>query len=147
MDKLEQRFFSKVEKTETCWNWVAGTDKGYGVFDLKGKKVGAHRASWIINIGQIPEGKQVNHKCRNLICVNPDHLYIGTQKDNVRDQIKDGTISRGEGRPATSLRDSDIPEIRRLISRYVYQFIIAELYGVTRSVICNINRGRTWRHL
>ena len=92
------RFWSKVNKnTESgCWEWTAGRDgHGYGKFYLHGKDIGAHRASWEIHNGKIPEaegyhGMCVLHKCDNPLCINPSHLWLGTNLDNMRDRDKKG---------------------------------------------------------
>src|SRR5688572_5586831 len=86
------RFWSKVDKTTTCWLWVGTRHyKGYGDFAPSGqKKVKAHRYSWELHKGKIPNGMQVLHRCDNPPCVNPDHLFIGTNRDNVSDAIAKG---------------------------------------------------------
>ena len=93
---LEERYWSKVVKHDGCWEWTAGTRQngGYGVIATPGKSVArggtgrqlvAHRLSWEIHNGPIPENLLVLHRCDNPPCTNPEHLYLGTQKDNVRD--------------------------------------------------------------
>jgi hypothetical protein len=79
------RFMSKVEKTKSCWIWLGShvTKEEYGRFWLQGKTVNAHRASWILFKGMIPEDKQIDHLCRNRRCVNPDHLEVVEQKENI----------------------------------------------------------------
>ena len=92
---LATRFFSKIEKAPSgCWEWIAHTDKdGYGTFNYPtgtSASIGAHRASYDYFYGDIPEGKQINHKCDNPSCVNPTHLYAGTSKDNAEDRDSRG---------------------------------------------------------
>ena len=88
----EVRFWRYVEKTESCWNWVGkGFYPGnYGSFYFKGKTRRAHRVSWILHNGEIPKGMCVCHHCDNPKCVRPDHLFLGTYKDNIWDAIKKG---------------------------------------------------------
>jgi hypothetical protein len=80
----EERFWAKVEKTETCWNWTASINThGYGMFNLGTKIRGAHRFSYELLVGSIPEGMLIDHKCHNRHCVNPEHLRLVTMKQNL----------------------------------------------------------------
>jgi hypothetical protein len=78
------RFWSKVEKTDTCWNWIAGhTGAGYGLYHFDGITQPAHRVSYEMHKGKIPEGLSIDHICHNISCVNPDHLRLATTKRNM----------------------------------------------------------------
>jgi hypothetical protein len=94
----EERFWSNVEKTDDCWIWK-GYEKscGYGGMRAYGKNWFAHRLSYTLNIGEIPEGMYVCHKCDNPICVRPDHLFLGTHKDNMADCKAKGRYVGGRG--------------------------------------------------
>ncbi len=84
-ERTEQRFWSKVNKTETCWLWMASSDhKGYGQFRLDGKNRKAHRVAYELLIGPIPDGLQIDHLCRVRHCVNPAHLEAVTCQENIR---------------------------------------------------------------
>ena len=87
-----QRFFDKINKTDNCWLWTAAMRGGYGVIKIKGKGVSAHRLSYEIHKGPIENGLLVCHKCDNRKCVNPDHLFLGTQSDNMIDCSKKGRL-------------------------------------------------------
>lgn len=79
------------EDPNGCWIWIGGkTSDGYGKFYLNGIKRRAHRVAWVIRNGQIPEGLNVLHNCDNPSCVNPDHLFLGTQIDNIIDMVSKG---------------------------------------------------------
>ena len=100
----------------------------------------AHRASWLIHKGEIPEGFIVCHSCDNPICSNPDHLYLGTYQENVRDAFNTGASKR-------KLTPDQAKEIKSLLSNGMTGSEIAKKYNVTTSTICDINRGRIWSWL
>jgi hypothetical protein len=136
-----------------CIEWHLYRNKdGYGTVSYRGKRgVRAHRLAYVrakgIDIDDI-EGMVVRHKCDNPGCVNPDHLEIGTQKDNMQDAIARGrkAMFRGSELGSSKLTESDIPAIRRLMASGVRQERIGEMFGVSQNVISQIKRGRIWRH-
>ena len=93
---MEERFWKRVQKTETCWLWTgAKNKKGYGTFYIsKYEPIGAHRFSYLLAEGKSPEELFVCHKCDNPSCVRPDHLFLGTNTDNMRDAKKKGRLKR-----------------------------------------------------
>lgn len=89
MNDDKKRIMKNCEKSDSgCWEWKKAKRNGYGQTSVLGKQEIAHRASWIIFRGEIPSGMNINHKCNNKGCVNPDHLYVGTQQENVNDMIR-----------------------------------------------------------
>jgi hypothetical protein len=139
---LECQFLTNVRKTEDCWLWEAGTHKfGYGEFRSRGVLYRAHRFSYELAFGPIGPGVEVLHTCDNPRCVNPDHLYIGSQADNGRDTaVRDRVGTR-------KLTPSDVHEIRHLIDRGDSLASIARTYGVSGTCIGWIKTGKNWKYL
>lgn len=142
------RFGAKYEAVpETgCWLWTAAVDgKGYGAFRM-GKMEQAHRASWLLHCGPIPEGMCVCHKCDTPTCVNPDHLFLGTVLDNNADRDAKGRTrgARGEHNEASKLTESDVRAIRLALGT---QTEIAASFGVDKRRIGLIRRHQAWRHV
>jgi HNH endonuclease len=148
-----ERFWNKVNKNTLsgCWEW-SGSLKcgGYGLFRVKGRLYKAHRFSWILNVGSIPKGKLVCHKCDNPKCVNPAHLFLGTHTDNARDRENKNRrpIFRGEAHPNSSLSDCQAVAIveKYKTGRYSCRALAKE-YDVASSTIHRLITKQTWRHL
>ena len=87
----EERFWNKVDKSGDCWLWTgAKTGRGYGHILINGNSISAHRYSWEIHYGKIPENMCILHRCDNPICIKPEHLFLGTQTDNIADMDRKG---------------------------------------------------------
>ena len=143
------RFWAKVDKTDSsgCWIWTgARTSAGYGQIRIQHTAYYAHRLMWIMMRGVIPYGLEILHKCDNPPCVNPDHLFMGTQSDNILDSVSKGRFNRpsGENHPKAKLTSTQVQEIRKA---KLSQRKLAHEYGVTRWAICAILSGRSWRCL
>jgi len=148
-EKQKRRFWARVLKTETCWVWQGAVDKdGYGACSYVGepnKKV--HQLAYEELVGQIPEGFGVCHTCDNPPCVRPEHLFLGTQADNLADMRAKGRQVRGEQHGMRKLNESDVINIRLLKQERVPQWRIAKWYNITDSAVSNIIRNKRWAHL
>lgn len=135
-----QRFLEKVEIRESgCHEWICSVNRGgYGKFYYEGKCNTAHRVSYILFNGKIPDNLFVLHKCDNRICVNPEHLFLGSGKDNIRDMDK--KKRRGTKCPLTN---SQVDEIREMLRNRYSQQKIAEKFNVGQTVISRIKLGQT----
>lgn len=142
----EERFWKKVKKAENgCWEWQASCDKkGYGQIRFNGTMIKAHRKMWEIVKGPIPEGLCVLHRCDNPPCVNPDHLFLGTMKDNSQDMVKKGRCAWN----SVKLTANQIIEIRKQYTTgSVLYRELAEKHGVAVSTIGSIIRKETWKKI
>lgn len=145
-------FWPRVQKTDTCWLWTASiTSRGYGQCFFHQKVSTTHRVSYILNYGCIPDNLHVCHHCDVRHCVRPDHLFLGTNKDNLQDASQKNRISRthqkrGSDHPLSKLTNTDVMEIRDLSSRMT-QSEIARLYNVRQNTIFCILSGQTWSWL
>lgn len=149
-ESAENRFWKFVKKTEDCWLWTGTiTYRGHGRFrDGSSRNMGAHRFSWELHFGSIPEGLFVCHKCDNPPCVNPNHLFLGTHADNMEDMRKKHRAAHGENHGTNKLLEKDIYAIRDKLSEGVFTIAeVAKLYGVSPSLVSKISQGRIWRHL
>lgn len=95
---IADRFWAKVNRGDDCWEWAGGRNQGtgYGFFSVRSRTIGAHRAAWEVANGPIPAGIDVLHRCDNPPCVRPDHLFLGTHRDNMRDMRAKGRWSNGD---------------------------------------------------
>lgn len=140
-ERKKELFHSHLDKTGGCWIWRGALSKwGYGKFSLvTGSHSLAHRVSYEIYNGDIPKGLCVLHKCDVPACVNPKHLFIGTNKDNTDDAMR-------KGRNVKKLSPEKVREIRMMFLSST-QDEIAELYGVSQSCISAVRVGSTWGHV
>jgi len=146
IETIEQN--SIPEPNSGCWLWTGyATGAGYGATRRAGKWVLAHRLSYELYKSDIDAGIVVRHRCDNSICVNPDHLEIGSAGDNVRDSVRRGRISRGERRPAAKLTAAQVIAIRAQHAEGIPNRVIAEMFGVSADNIRLIAKRRAWRHV
>lgn len=147
MRSLQERFDDKYipEPTSGCWLWSAmAGGEGYGRIKIGGARHSAHRVSWALHKGAIPSGLHVLHRCDTPACVNPDHLFLGTDADNRADKMRKGRQARGEGISHSKLsRD----EVDLIVKDGRPNTRIAADYGVSPSTISLIKRGTVWSFL
>lgn len=148
----EERLLSKVQKTKSCWNWISSSvsdsGNGYGILRVDGKSIHAHRVSYELYIGPIEDSLYVLHKCDNKLCVNPNHLFLGTHKENMEDKVKKNIQMKGEDVPSSMLNKKQVLEIRYKYSLGNTSFRkLAKEYKVSYSCINYVIDRRTWKHL
>jgi len=136
---VSDRFLAKVIKNdEGCWEWKATTANGYGQMKVDGVKCLAHRLSYELHKGPIAKGLVVRHKCDNKLCVNPEHLELGTHADNSRDMLE-------RGRSVSRKLDKDkADEIRHLYQKGFTQVQLSEMFEVSRTSVRLILYGETY---
>lgn len=149
---LEERFWEKVDVRgeNECWEWKGSRRNGYGRFFDGKSNVSAHRLSWEMKNGKTENNKiKVLHRCDNPPCVNPSHLFLGTQADNVVDMKNKGRLvsPKGENNGVHVLRESDVLEIRRMKKAGISQNGIAKIIGISKSCVKHVWSGRTWKWL
>ena len=149
------RFWKNVDKTGNCWEWTGSRSNNYGQMSIKCKTVKAHRISWEIHNGPIPHidgvdyrGTCVCHKCDNRGCVNPDHLFIATNAENLKDRDRKGRQSRGEDHCCAVLTKNQVIIIRKWYSYGdIGQRPLAKYFSVSRRTISAIVHRKTWKHI
>ena len=150
-NNIDDRLCAYIRKTPTCWIWVGHKNEhGYGIITNENKKqVKAHRFIYEQTYGAIPPKMNALHKCDNPACVNPQHIYLGTQKDNVRDMMERNRggykAMGGDDHPNRKITMDKANEIRRLWSLGgVFQRELGEKFGISQAVVSKILRGQAW---
>lgn len=147
MDLAERIARSETTPLE-CWPWYGPlTNDGYGLARIKGKIFRAHRLVYQSLIGPIPDGLYVCHLCDNRACVNPQHLFLGTPLDNMRDKQRKGRAwhPRGEQSSAAKITEDDVRTIRA--ARFTPISELARRYGISRNQVFTIRRREAWKHV
>jgi hypothetical protein len=145
----EERFWTKVEKTEGCWNWTGSKlPKGYGQFWFNGKRGYAH---WFLLPTPLKKGQVARHSCDNPSCVRPDHILVGVQQDNVNDMMDRGrhnpTGMPGAVNPFAKLTDEHATLLRACPSTFGALTQLSKILGIHRSVAGKIKNRQAWNHL
>lgn len=146
-----EEFWNKVAKSEGCWEWQGsrnGQRKGYGSFWYRGRHHRAHRFAWTLANGEIPPGLLVCHRCDNPPCVRPDHLFLGTNEDNMADMRAKGRARNGqkcgEMNSNAILTAAQVKELRQLRDAgYSFRSIAARM-GLSKATVIAAARGETW---
>jgi len=138
--RYDPNFETKVHRTKDCWLWTGAKGKGpYGMFSLGREKIKAHRASWIIHFGEIPEGMYVLHKCDVSLCVNPEHLFLGTHKNNMEDMVR-------KGRGCMKLTWDGVNRVRRLhATGKILIKTLAKIFSLNQTTVGRIVNNKTWK--
>lgn len=138
---IEERFWRHVHKTEGCWRWTGAiSTMGYGVVNLGGRARHAHRVSWMLRHGDMPTAF-VLHRCDNPSCVNPAHLFLGTQYDNMLDAARKGRIPRGDRHHGAKLTEAMVRSIRASTEP---SKVVADRFGIHYSAVNQIRRRARW---
>lgn len=149
----ETLFWSKVDKRgdDECWNWMGSKDtKGYGKFHSRenGKNIypGAHRVAYTLTCGKIPSGMFICHHCDNPLCCNPNHLFLGTRKDNIDDMMRKGRGKwmKGEENPNSKLTEKDVDNIFKFRKLGESTIEISWRFGVSQATISAILSGKAY---
>lgn len=151
MTSDELRFWDKVRIGDNCWEWTAGrSESGYGRFypgPRRPRSVLAHRRSWEMANGPIPDGLLVCHRCDNPGCVRSSHLFLGTYADNAADKVSKSRQQRGERAAMAKLNVEKVCEVRRRCAAGEEQRDVARSLGVHQSAISKIVNRLNWGHV
>lgn len=147
----EPRFWSKAHLRDSgCLEWTRQLNhSGYGAVRVGDQKWAAHRRAWQLAYGDIPPGLNVCHRCDNRKCIHPDHLFLGTQRDNLADMTAKGrrAVVQGEQHPFHKITADDVRAIRAGISAGATQMDMARRYGVSKAVVRRIVVRHAWAHV
>jgi hypothetical protein len=147
--RAQRLFWKKVDCSggiNACWIWIA-SGRPYGLYRFKDESFLVHRLAWRLYNGPIPGGMVVRHRCHTSLCVNPNHLMLGVQRDNIRDQIERGTFVRGTANGMAKLTDDDVRDIITRYARNEPLRSIARRYKISQVTASEIGRRVTWQHI
>lgn len=150
------KFWSKVNKDGSipthmphlgqCWEWIGSVNCKWGYGQFGTKRLRAHRVAWVLTNGEITNNLHVLHKCDNRLCCNPEHLFLGTQQDNIDDKVSKGRQPKGETNGGHILTSQQVNEIRqRYMAGGITQYKLADEYGVRQTTISAIITRTNWK--
>ena len=148
---IAERFAAMVQKTEGCWLWTGSVSGGwYGQIQSGprgGRPLLAHRLSYELHVGPIPDGLYVLHRCDNGLCVNPDHLFLGTHDDNMHDRDTKNRVAHGERHCNARLTEDQVKSIRRRSAAGDSDETIAKEFGISTWNVRHIVKRETWKRV
>ena len=149
---MTERFESQFVRIPEagCWIWMGALKNkyGHGAFKLGGRSSPvdfAHRVSWKLYLGDIPEGSYVLHHCDNPLCVNPDHLFLGSHKENMADMVAKDRQAKGSKCLQAKIDEKVAATIKQM--KETPTKVLASIFGISRQSVADILYGRTWRHV
>lgn len=148
--ELRERFEEKIfHSPDGCWLWTAAqTKSGYGHMNTGGEMTRAHRVSYVLYKGSIPDGLFVCHSCDVRLCVNPSHLFLATGKENSEDMVRKGRSTRGEKNSSAKLTEDDVRYLRSIPKRdKVRKLLFAKQHSIAYSSLAQIINRRKWKHV
>jgi len=148
VNRMKNRFWKSVKKTDTCWNWIGSFDtRGYGQIVVCGTLHSTHRVSYIIHHGRIPHKLHILHSCDNRACIRPEHLRAGTDEENRLEKISKRRHSFGENHNHAILNEKQVLEIRNKFKEGISKTFLSKEYGVHSNTIHAIINRVSWRHI
>lgn len=153
-----QRFIDKIEYSQDgCWHWTGAVrgKSGYGAFKYRGKVQSTHRVAYMIFVEEIPDSLHVCHQCDNRLCVNPDHLFLGTHSDNMKDAYKKGRVSPPMGIQFTkgnipsnaTITEKEAKQVKKAIIDGKRLVDISRDLGIKYMTVVDVKRGKSFRNV
>ena len=147
--KTRQRLLASIERGKHgCWLWTKGvTKKGYGRLRVDGMVSLAHRVSYLYFTGDIPDGLHVLHNCDTPACINPSHLFLGTNDENILDRQNKDRQAKGTSIGISKLNELQVKAIRVWLNKGYTTYLLKDVFKVSKTTIQNIKSCKTWKHV